>query len=593
MKKVLLVFLMCCATGLYAQDEQSRELFLTSDYREGIAIAIDSGAREMIKPYYLVDKDMKIVSTKDKWNSRYRYLERTPDGNYAYGSGQDVDGYSEDLNWTYGLMDKNEKDIWDKPYEYLKYATKDIFIYSLGTVYWERKVGLMNSKQEVLKAEEFVEITFKEGLFFCKINDDSLLVLNEKLEPFKAGYYQFFEVHQNPIQFTYRTLAGKSGLLDKEGNLLIEEQYDFILPIGDWQKERKYYLAKDYPNEVQKDRAGIYDRMEKKWIIEPTTDLIYVTSEKDYAVLNKSGNMLLFNCSSGEQKEFPQYTVSTEAGNFDGKFSLVAYDKNARKYGTVDLDGNVVIPCVYNFSFYFQRDYSTGKAQAKVYYKDGFIYINPKGEELDKDGNPMPMTYTASVEEAIFKGTAQDLNAWLVRGKVKEQAYKAKYGDLVSDAVSTGDTAKMDLLFQAGFKPNFFNYDQNYSFIKGLMEVKEEKQEAVTDFWLKRGLKPHIKPTGLGQTLFNEACYRGKVGIVKALVKVTDVNDTGGYSKDTPLHQAVRGYFDSTKEVMKILLEAGADQKLKNREGKTPLQLAKKQKDKEKAAILKAYKKRA
>jgi len=77
-------------------------------------------------------------------------------------------------------------------------------------------------------------------------------------------------------------------------------------------------------------------------------------------------------------------------------------------------------------------------------------------------------------------------------------------------------------------------------------------------------------------TVLHLVCIAGKVHILEYLISVgakTDINKVN-YRGETPLHSCIRSYSKDKLKMAKVLVANGADLRIKNREGKTPLQLA-------------------
>ena len=78
---------------------------------------------------------------------------------------------------------------------------------------------------------------------------------------------------------------------------------------------------------------------------------------------------------------------------------------------------------------------------------------------------------------------------------------------------------------------------------------------------------------------FHKAAYKGQPEILKLLVSDRNakkvINDMGPNNGYTPLHDAI---WHGHTEAAKVLIDAGARTDLKNYEGDTPLELAKRYK---------------
>ncbi len=106
-------------------------------------------------------------------------------------------------------------------------------------------------------------------------------------------------------------------------------------------------------------------------------------------------------------------------------------------------------------------------------------------------------------------------------------------------------------------------------------------------FFIDAGLDVNIKVYGNAYTALHSASYLGDIKVVKALLDAgADANPTiGDYALHPPIMNAV---IEGHSAVVKLLLDAGADLSLKDDKGRTPLDLAKENKNTEIIEMLKA-----
>ena len=113
--------------------------------------------------------------------------------------------------------------------------------------------------------------------------------------------------------------------------------------------------------------------------------------------------------------------------------------------------------------------------------------------------------------------------------------------------------------------------DVNKTSISGdtaLHEATRHNQPAVVRCLLERGADTEVKPPPTGMTPLVEAAHTNHTAVIRELLAGgAQVNGQAG-GGDTPIKRAAWG---GHKESVEVLLEAGADPKLSNDQGWTPL----------------------
>lgn len=101
---------------------------------------------------------------------------------------------------------------------------------------------------------------------------------------------------------------------------------------------------------------------------------------------------------------------------------------------------------------------------------------------------------------------------------------------------------------------------------------------------LEHGADPHYIPPGTPFTLLHALAMQGFAGLIPDIVKAgVDVDTPSGEDGSTALHFAAgKGHL----EAFKVLIAAGANPSLKNKEGQTALDLVSKSKRKQFEAAL-------
>lgn len=95
-----------------------------------------------------------------------------------------------------------------------------------------------------------------------------------------------------------------------------------------------------------------------------------------------------------------------------------------------------------------------------------------------------------------------------------------------------------------------------------------------TEVLLAKGANPIARDSSYDAAPIHFASWSGHVKIVELLVsKGVDVNLVNGHNGETPLHDAAHGETDYG-ELIEFLLANGANPSIRNKDGKTPLQIA-------------------
>lgn len=135
----------------------------------------------------------------------------------------------------------------------------------------------------------------------------------------------------------------------------------------------------------------------------------------------------------------------------------------------------------------------------------------------------------------------------------------AQYGHLQSTTLLLQHNALVDA-FTRGFSPK-----------TALLIAAEHGHEDVAKALLKKGANP-LKTDGQGRNALHLAAHNGNEGLVKLLLEQpgVDVNATDAFGRSALHHACLREKDDAAK----VLLAAGGDADLYDKNGFTPLQLA-------------------
>ncbi|WP_291900681.1 WG repeat-containing protein [Chryseobacterium sp.] len=219
------------------------------------------------------------------------------------------------------VFDFNGKEI--IPYsEKIRFSGKNRFF-----VLKDKKWFLYDLNGKQLSTREF-----KEDYGF---EEDKALIINEKEESEIIGSngqtlhtfsQQVININAYPYLITRNKTTGKYGLIDTEGNIIAEEIFNDITP--------EYFGRREYIYFGKNGKTTVFSKKDRKL----------------YSLAFKYLNPLL--------------------GNY-----LSAYNDKAKKYGIVDLEGNIILPQQYDFIRSFT-----------ISGKD-FIFLKKGSEEkfLDKD----------------------------------------------------------------------------------------------------------------------------------------------------------------------------------------------------------------
>jgi len=169
------------------------------------------------------------------------------------------------------------------------------------------------------------------------------------------------------------------------------------------------------------------------------------------------------------------------------------------------------------------------------------------------------------------------LNAKLFEAIKSEDIHKIR--ELIDKGadVNAKDQYKRSALWCALKNPFFrrFNLDQKTK------EAKESfrKSKEITLLLIEKGADVNVKETEYEKTVLHGAASCGQKDIVKAAIdKGADINARIRWGGETPLHYAFfnagRDDDDARLEIVKLLVDSGANANIKTKEGQTPIKLA-------------------
>lgn len=171
-------------------------------------------------------------------------------------------------------------------------------------------------------------------------------------------------------------------------------------------------------------------------------------------------------------------------------------------------------------------------------------------------------------------GEAEDLDAM----RVSTGVYKRRGRSVVEMratalfmAASRGDVAEVRSFLQRGADENTGRDDGRTPFMAAALDFGWPEAEEMLRLFLPDALVDRQDEDGF--TVLMLACKTESLALVQFLVEEAEVDKNVQSIKDgsTALHTAVAA---NRVEIVRYLLEAGANRTLVNREGKTPRQLA-------------------
>jgi len=219
------------------------------------------------------------------------------------------------------VYDYNGKEI--IPYaERIQFAVEDRFF-----VLKDKKWFLYNLNGKQISNREFREdYHFENGKALIINEDNHSEIISKNGETLHTFSTQIYSLASYPYLITKNRITGKYGLVDTEENVFAEEVYDDISP--------EYFGAKQYIYLRKKGKATVFNKKDKK---------LYPGNFKYLTPL------------------------------FNDLFTV--YSDKSKKYGIVNLNGEIITPQEYDF---IQSFSISGK---------DFIYLKNEKEEkfLDKD----------------------------------------------------------------------------------------------------------------------------------------------------------------------------------------------------------------
>lgn len=140
---------------------------------------------------------------------------------------------------------------------------------------------------------------------------------------------------------------------------------------------------------------------------------------------------------------------------------------------------------------------------------------------------------------------------------------------ILSGAVTTGETKELKKLFTQNTSPDFLKLCEKYIFT-ALAYSKTE----VVEVFLDAGVNPNSQNVDTGWTPLHNAAHGCQISIIKKLIKLGAVIDSKDKYGNTPLFRAMPKR-KKCPEILKILLDNGADRTISNNYGVSPEDLAK------------------
>ena len=185
----------------------------------------------------------------------------------------------------------------------------------------------------------------------------------------------------------------------------------------------------------------------------------------------------------------------------------------------------------------------------------------------------------APIHEAADRGHFAEVKRLVEEDPGLVNALDGKSDTPLIRAVDHGHLDVASCLIDQGARVNHVGSRARTALHVACFDGKEELAQLL----LERGADPALVDED-GETAVNGACFHGRVGVVGCLLRhggsPIDLPDRLGY---TPLHSAaLEGYL----EVVNLVIQAGADPTISQRDGTTPLTSARKYGDAACVAVL-------
>jgi ankyrin repeat protein len=143
-------------------------------------------------------------------------------------------------------------------------------------------------------------------------------------------------------------------------------------------------------------------------------------------------------------------------------------------------------------------------------------------------------------------------------------------GIALMEAVKSKDVQKLKTLLKDPLTPVEEADEQGFT---PLLWSAREGMVEITSLLLNRGANPNHLDSWMGANAGHKAGFWGRSEVMKLLVNHRlDINGQGLYNGYTPLHDAVSG---NHLETAQVLVNAGAKTDIRGHDGKTPLDIAK------------------
>lgn len=309
--------------------------------------------------------------------------------NFEYQSiiyNRDVEVYLVQKNGQYGVLNRNGKTIIEEQYKDIHFNGLYIVCTSYtGEVYFNKKGEKIENGTTTL-----IEVPSQDVSIIS--NTDSMYgIIGEDGKEIVKPEYRYIEYAFDNCFIGYKNGRGL-GAIDKNGNTLIDFEYDVLNKIGDY----KLLRALD----IDEKRIDIYNSKMEKILsvknanVEDTGEYITIYGDELSCFITPEGevknskevltyNRLFaiyengkwgFENKEGEKVVPCEYEYVTELNNF----GFAGVKKNG-KWGVIDDEGNVVCETKYDFGEEIRNPYFLGKYYKtytdydEMYYSDQMI----------------------------------------------------------------------------------------------------------------------------------------------------------------------------------------------------------------------------
>lgn len=248
------------------------------------------------------------------------------------------------------------------------YFTDEIGTYLDGNLY-----GIINNKGRIIIKAKYSKIKiFNKNLILVQKDGNEYFINYKDKKISKNEYFEIlYDDNENISSFIINNNNGLYGVIDKQGDIIIEAKYDNISKFYDKDNNEKYIYVT-----YIKDKINVFDDDGKKIELNNVSIISYYKDNKIY-YKNDNGNIYIYDIANDKlinykdkyEELFPFY---------DGIARVLTKDY---KVGYINVYNNYVIEPIYQFENYssdFKNKYAIASKKTDEGLKSGII---------DKKGN--------------------------------------------------------------------------------------------------------------------------------------------------------------------------------------------------------------